>query len=318
MLPISKELKEKLREINRSLREVYPTQAMNRQQARRKLSELGTFYAVEAWSPEEAKEWLGDRTMIGVDGSVNSTPGSPLRTISVFQALAKGTKGEEKWMADVQTPLLPNFLGFQEGQAAREAQERGALLSALELQVASYAIEHWKPRVVMMDGSLLHFMIDDHEKWNQLMRDAERENALLIGVAEEINTHRLVQEIAPEFPTWTDRDLLYGVLKQGEVFIWEDWSPAGSQLWKVAMRTASSPIPIGIDGLKSQEDAISMIFQLVYSLTPKQGRGIPYWLDIVDHQVRVTNPLVSTMIEEYIDPDIRHHLLMLKRNDRMI
>jgi hypothetical protein len=57
---------------------------------------------------------------------------------------------------------------------------------------------------------------------------------------------------------------------------------------------------------------------LVYSLTPEQGRGIPFWLDIVDNQVRVTNPLVETMVEQYIDADLRHRLLAVKRSDRMI
>ena len=57
---------------------------------------------------------------------------------------------------------------------------------------------------------------------------------------------------------------------------------------------------------------------MIYTLTPEQGRGIPYWLDIVDNQVRVTNPLVQTLVEQYIDPEIRHRILMLKRNDRMI
>lgn len=318
MLPISEELKEKLQNINRSLREVYPQQNIKQAELRERLSSVGEFFSFEKWQPEKWKNWLGDRTLVGVDGSVNSTPGSPLRTISVFQALAKSTHGEEKWAADVQTPLLPGNVTRMESQAAREAQLRGAVLSSLELRIALQAMQEWRPRVVMMDGSLLHFLIDDHEGWSHVSEWAQSHDIYMLGVAEEIGTYRLVQEVLPEHSTWSDRDLLYGLLEIGEAFIWEDWSPAGSQMWKMAMRTSQSPIPVGLDGLKSQKDVATALVQLAYSLTPEQGRGIPFWLDIVDNQVRVTNPLVQTLIEEYIDPDIRHHVLMLKRSDRII
>jgi hypothetical protein len=66
--------------------------------------------------------------------------------------------------------------------------------------------------------------------------------------------------------------------------------------------------------IKEQLDLI----RLVYTLTPRQGRGIPYWLDIVDNQVRVTNALMQTMVEEYIDEDLRRRLLVTKRDERII
>ncbi|MGA9173201.1 MAG: DNA double-strand break repair nuclease NurA [Thermoactinomyces sp.] len=316
MLPVSEELKWKLKKLNDSLREVYPLAAFDKTKIRARLKEVGTFYQVEKWKDGEMKDWLKGKSVIGVDGSVNSTRGSQTRTLSVFQALAKGTLGEEKWAADVYTPLLEEE--EEEGQAAREARKRGAILSALEMRVAGEAMREWEARVVIMDGSLLHFYIDDAEEWGKLAKTAEERGIFIVGVAEEISTRRLVKELFPEFPAWSDRDLLYGVLNVGEVFEWEDWSPAGSGMWKMAFRSSKSPQPIGLDGLMSQKEDRLALVRLVYSLTPEQGRGIPFWLDIVDNQVRVTNPLVETMVEQYIDADLRHRLLAVKRSDRMI
>lgn len=316
MLPVSEELKTKLKKLNQSLRAAYPKEAFDERKIRERLQEVGTFHQIDKWSAGELQDFLQGGSLIGVDGSVNSTKGSQMRTLSVFQALAKGTRGEEKWAADVYTPLLEEETG--DGQAAREAQKRGTLLSQLEMKVAREAIKEWAPRVALMDGSLLHFWIDDADSWESLAQTAEANNVLIIGVSEEISTRGLVRELFPEYSAWSDRDLLYGVLKLGEAFEWDGWSPAGSQMWKIAFRSSRSPQPIGLDGLLSQEaDRLSLI-RLIYSLTPEQGRGIPFWLDIVDNQVRVTNPLVETMVDQYIDVDLRHRLLSMKRTDRMI
>lgn len=307
----------KLRKLNDSLRQLYPTTILNEKEIRKKMSEIGTFYSFTKWEKEESKNWMNGRTLVGVDGSVNSTKGSQMRALSVFQALAKGTLGEETWAADVYTPLLNEGMENQ-GEAAREAQKRGALLSQLEMKVTEKAIQQWNPRVVMMDGSLLHFYIDDSETWSKVAKLAESEDVYLVGVSEEIGTHGLVRKLYPEYPSWSDRDLLYGVLQVGEAFEWKEWSPSGSQMWKMAFRSSLNPLPIGIDGLEAQWEHRFNLVQLIYSLTPEQGRGIPFWLDVVDNQVRVTDPLVQTMVEQYIDPDLRYRLLEPKRNERII
>lgn len=316
MLPVSDELKRKLQETNRELRKAYPEEAFDYTAIRQRLRDAGAFVPVSRQEDAEFVRCLADRTLVGVDGSVNSTPGSHPRTLSVFQALAKGTKGEEYWTGDVYTPLLSN--GGDEADAAREARHRGALLSRLEMQAAKYAVENWRPRVVMMDGSLLHFLIDDAEEWDRLAKAAEAADVWLVGVSEEIGTKSLAREVFPDYPAWTDREVLYGTLKPGEAFEWEDWSPPGSGLWKVVLRSSRSPQPIGIDGLVSQAAHKWDLVRMVRTLTPEQGRGIPLWLDIVDAEVRVTDRLVQAMVEEYIDPELRYRLFLPKRSERVL
>jgi hypothetical protein len=319
VFPVSEELKNRLEKLNQSLRQAYPTAALDSQKIRRRLADIGQFYSMEKWLDKEMTVWLQGQTVVGVDGSVNSIRGTQMRTLSVFQALAKGTDGREEWAADVYTPLLEAAnIPLEEGHAAREAHKRGALLSRLEMKVATQAIQKWKPKAVMMDGSLLHYYIDDLASWDKWVKVAREERVLVVGVSEEIGTRGLAQKLFPEYPAWSDRDLLYGVLQVGEVYEWQGWSTVGGHMWRMAFRPSKNPQPIGLDGLDSQQEMRFDLVKLVHTLTPEQGRGIPYWLDIVDNQVRVTDPLVQTMVEQYIDPDLRHRLFVLKRSDRMI
>ena len=184
VLPVSVELKKKLKSLNESLKQAFPLQSLDESKVRKRLEEAGTFHRIEKWNGEEIKNWLQERYLVGVDGSVNSTKGSQIRTLSVFQALAKATNGKEKWAADVYTPLIKRE-EEEEENAAREARKRGNLLSRLEMQVTMEAMKEWAPRVVMLDGSLLHFYISDAKRWEQLAQMAEIKNTLLVGVSEE-------------------------------------------------------------------------------------------------------------------------------------
>lgn len=137
LLPVSDELKEKLKKMNQSLKKEFPLSSLDRQKIRQRLTQIGEFRTLQKWEDQQFKKWLNGKTLVGVDGSVNSIQGNEMRTLSVFQALAKGLRaGEEKWSADVYTPLLDKKEQMEAGQAAREARERRALLSELELKVA--------------------------------------------------------------------------------------------------------------------------------------------------------------------------------------
>lgn len=318
MLPVSEELKEKLKKLNDSLAHSFPLEALEPISIRKQLHKLGSFYTLDKWNNKELETWLRGKSVVGVDGSVNSTKGIPKKALSVFQALALGTRGEEKWAADIYTPLLEEEEEQEEGQAAREARKRGALLSNLEMKLTHEILEEWDIHTLLMDGSLLHFYMDSAEGWSRVAETALQKSTYIVGIAEEIGTNRIAKELFPEHPVWSDGDLLYGVLQQGEVFEWEEWSPFGTEMWRVAFRPSMSPQPICVDGLCVQGEVKQNVLKLIYSLTPEQGRGIPFWLDIIDNQVRVTDSLVQMMVEQYVDPALRHRLFTPKRKDRII
>ncbi|SFS87103.1 DNA double-strand break repair nuclease NurA [Marininema halotolerans] len=316
MLSVSRQLKNKIIETNQELRRMYPSQVFDREQLRDQLKTLGFFSNVEKWAGDTLEKWLEGGTLVGVDGSVNSTPGAHPHTLSLFQALAKGTRGEETWAADLYTPLLEEEEENEEGKLAREAKRRGSLLASLEIQVAIEAIERWKPKIIMMDGSLLHFLIDDASGWARLADAAITQGVLLVGVAEEIGTKSLARRLFSHSTTYSDRELLFGTLQREECYRSEAMDPPGTGLWKAVLCSTKHPQPVGIDGLLAQSEDREHLIQLVHTLTPNEGRGVPLWLDIVDREVRVTDALVRGMVEQYIDPDLRHRLLIPKRNDR--
>ncbi|MCS1352363.1 DNA double-strand break repair nuclease NurA [Mechercharimyces sp. CAU 1602] len=319
MFPVSENLKHRLREVNLELRHIFDEPEAESSLIRGKLAALGSFFTVRKWSDAELTAWLDGTSIMGVDGSVNSTTGPHPHNLSLFQALAKGTTGEEEWGADVYTPLLAAEEEQEEGgMLAREARKRGAQLSGLELDVAKKAMITYRPKVMMMDGSLLHFQMDDWHKWQEVRKVALEQGVLLIGVSEEIGTRGIAQKLYPKHPGRSDREFLYGRLMMGEGFESKHYTSMGEGMWKVAFRSSLSPQPIGVDGLIEQQAQQQELMDLLYTLTPEQGRGIPLWLDIVDSEVRVTNQLLHAMIEQYIDPALRHRLFLSKRADRVI
>ena len=185
MLLLSEALKQKLEDTNRDLRrDVSPAEFQVENPRTVEWSRAPIFGG--RVDGAAAESWLGEGTLVGVDGSVNTTSGAHPHTLSVFQALAKGTRGEEKWSAELYTPLLEKRR--RGGRGRPGARQRGRSLSGLEIQVALYAIRTWSPRVVMMDGSLLHFLIDHAEGGMSWWRRRNRPVVLLVGVSEEIGT----------------------------------------------------------------------------------------------------------------------------------
>ena len=64
-----------------------------------------------------------------------------------------------------------------------------------------------------------------------------------------------------------------------------------------------SPKPIGIDLLEEQQIYLNEVANLVYTLTPKDGRGIPLWLDIIDKSVRISDKVMEGLLSTYLGED---------------
>ncbi len=251
-------------------------------------------------------KWLDGRELAGVDGSVNQTKGEAPHVLYMFQALAKTTTGFECRDADLFLPLIEQQETGDE--QASPLKWRAHLLAKLELRVATELIKKRPLALLLMDGALYHYRIDAPEEWEQLKQTALEHQVLLVGVSEEITTENLIKlEPFSEMTQWPhtyDRDLLFGVLQQGEmVYLESIQNKAGLQ--SVWMRPSSSPAITGFDLLNEQADQRNTVANLLFTLTPKDGRGIPLWLDYIDREVRLTDKLVEALIEQYIDPEMR-------------
>ena len=315
MFQLSSDLVNKMISIDKQLTEKYLNDHFSKNQIRNLLAtSFAKFRQMKKLDRRSMVEFLSHKEIGAVDGSVNQTKGELPFVIYFFQALAKTAGQVECWEHDIYTPLLIDELEFDEPQLKMKKK----IQSGLELLVAKRLIETANVKLLLMDGSLTHFEIDAQQEWNELKQLALEKEVLLVGVTEEVGTKNLCKLAAfhDYGEEMYDKDLLYGILEEGEMVYVE-----GAQLKKNVqtawLRSSTSPAMIGIDVLNEQQQYLDEIADVVFSLTPREGRGIPIVLDMIDSEVRVTDKLVEALVEEYLDPALKRRLFTPKRTERI-
>ncbi len=316
MLEVSSELIEKLVKIDKKLRENFSYSKNEQAFIRQNLhNETSIFRQMIRHSGNELSNWLENKEVAAVDGSVNQTKGEAPYIIYFFQALAKTITQKQYWKTDLYMPLVDE----QEEEQESNKDIRPKIMSELEMKVALEMIEKEHPKVILMDGSLLHYSIDSPDVWKELREMALERNVLLVGVTEEVGTTFLkdlpIFSSSASFQRLLDRDILFGVLKQGEM-LYVEAAQKKVGLRTAWLRPATSPAVVGVDILEEQFSELNRIVDFIYSTTPKEGRGIPLWLDIVDKEVRITDKLVDALVENYIASEIKQRFLQRKRTER--
>ncbi|SDC73540.1 DNA double-strand break repair nuclease NurA [Shouchella lonarensis] len=312
-MQINQMLVSKLQQMNDQLVEKYKYTARTQHEIRQKLRAADThMHQMQVLSHVALKKTLRGRQVAAVDGSVNQTQGVAPHVLYVFQALAKTTTGVACTRSDVYVPLL-------EEREQLQQKRRSYLLSKLELEAAYTLLEQEEIGLLLMDGALYHYRIDAPEEWAQLVTLALARGTWLVGVSEEITTENLIRlpafaDVASDAYVY-DRDLLFGVLQQNEmIFIKDIQHKAGLQsAW---MRLGSTPTITGFDMLSEQAKDQQVVGDILCTLTPKEGRGIPLWLDYIDREVRVTDQLMEGLIEQYIDVTVKQKLFTAMRQNR--
>lgn len=342
MLEISDKLKSSLVDTNQKLRVEYSIADDLDNVNFRKIiqAEFGEFIKLKKLTETALQQWLGNQVIVGVDGSVNTLGSNFPHYISLLQALAKSTARKDISNAELFCPLLSStqeqindFIQARKRQGIRVNEQeaaskiRSSKLAELELSVALKAIKNWASKLIILDGSLIRYRIEAENKWKELKEAAIKEEVLLVGVIEEIGTQEIGKHLAKinkglegineenkdKLKTFYDRELLFGILKEGEMLEMEFKSG-----FKTAfLRSSRDPQVIGIDVLKEQQDSLQKMADLVYTLTPQNGRGIPLWLDIVDEEVRISDEMIENLIETYLDTDLKRKLFYSKRNERI-
>ncbi|KRQ86335.1 NurA domain protein [Caloramator mitchellensis] len=307
-------LKQKLNILNEKLKNEYEFFKNNK--IDEILDKVSRRFVFKRLSADEISNIATDG-IIGVDGSINNYGGIYPHYISIVQALAKSTLNESKLIQDVYAPLFEE----EDGQLQDE-QRRRARMSKLELDAAMHAIENFKSNIILMDGSLMHYGIDCPLEWQKLKDAALRNNKIIIGVTEEVKTKDIGNIIKEEIKYSNvvyDREVLFGILQEGEALELNEKVKTEKKqkgIRTIFARLSSDPQVIGLDFLEEQFDEGFKLCNLLYTLTPREGRGIPLWLDLVDREVKVTDEMVKTLIESTIDRGIRERIFNPKRSKR--
>ena len=301
----------KFKELNDFLKREYDGK-LDLQTTRELISAVGKIESIQQGNQ-------GALTLMGVDGSYNSYGANYRHQVWVFRGLAKGTNQIGCFNHDILTPLDTTLrqkievLGREKRLSSFDVANLliKQKLAEIELDVAIEGIDKVNPDVVFMDGSLIRYKIEHEEKWETLRQLAITKDITLVGIIEEIGTKNLGKYLnSPMY----DREILFGLLKKGEKLTLDSQVREG--FITTYIRPGEDPQPIAIDSLEGQESSLERVITLATELTPEKGRGIPVWIDMVDHEVRITNKLIEGLAQEYLSPDIRHKFLMGKRKER--
>ncbi len=247
--------------------------------------------------------------IVGVDGSTNNAGGPFPYLFTLQQALAKvcSSKEEDVVITDAASPLIMKDVITEEEY--RDFIKRN--LAELEVKAALEALDKFNPRVVLLDGSLVRYKIESAPMWETLKNRALAQDAVLVGVVEGISTNIISSCLEDVlnlggFPA-SDWEILFGLLQVGEILeIVPGLFKEGFRTF--FMRSSLDPKPIGIDLLEEQQEYLAEVSNLIFTLTPQDGRGIPLWLDIIDKNVRITDAVMEGLLNAYLGEDYAEFL----------
>ncbi|WP_077369409.1 DNA double-strand break repair nuclease NurA [Anaerosalibacter sp. Marseille-P3206] len=337
MYGVSEELKEKVNELNMILNEKYRKLLdMNNDDLRDFIQQnIGEIVKVEKLSTEELDSFYNRGGIIGVDGSKNRLGGAYPHYVEIYQGLAKSSisSNEPVYIADFFTPLNTeeeDEIIKRNGKdtldtSGNEEFIRNYKLSGIEVDVALESVKKYNPYAIMMDGSLIRYDIECFEKWVELRKECEKRGVILIGVIKDIKTSMvgtmlLEEGVLRDADYLYDREMLYGLLGYGEMIkIREDVAKKSKEGFaSVFMRSSNTPNVIGMDIIDSQREYLDEMARLVFTLTPVNSRGVPLWLDIVDKEVKLSDKMMRSLLENYLDRDILEKFFISERDKRTL
>lgn len=311
------EFKRQMGALNRVLKEKYdPLFALTGEELKRSIGEeVGTFVSMEPLTDRELKD-LG--LVAGVDGSVARAGGAYPHYLELFQGLALSVLGDIHQIRKIYTPVLTD------DDAAGAEKIRDRYLAEVEMDAAIGLIEETDTGVLMMDGGLLRYRINSPKKWEDLRDLCLKRGVLLVGAIKDIKTKEIAERTG-KARAFYDREILAGKLRRGELLLLKERSfeEAGEMSKEAAGLVSGFYRPtdhwevVGLDVLKEQKGAVLTLARLLYTLTPKKGRGVPFWIDVVDARVKVSPEDIRRLMEETLDRAMMERFFISERDRRV-
>ena len=275
--------------------------------------DVGAIHKLEPLSEAELQK-VGP--VAGVDGSVIRQGGAYPHYVEFYQGLALSMQKKERRIRRIYTPLLAG----DDAVSAEKLHDR--YLAEVELEAAMALVEEEDVAVLMMDGGLLRYAINSPAKWEELRGLCLAENTLLVGAIKDIKTRDIARRMGRGHDFY-DREYLAGKLDVGELLILaededeEEKGKTAAGLVGAFYRPTRHWEVVGMDVLTEQKDARNFLARLLFTLTPKNGRGVPFWIDIVDREVKVKQKEVSLILEEAMDREMMERFFVSERDRRV-
>lgn len=291
----------------------------------------GSFHRGNSLSPTEASEFLKERPLVAVDGSYQTVGPAYPYLVTLCQAHARALAPdlqEDKGITlqKLFTPLQPEDRAtiesaVEEGESPEVATLRNTkqVMAALEVATAIAALNKYKPAYLLLDGGFVQYLLRVKDSWKNLVKTAEGIGCVVVGVIEEVSSHILAGILGDVWgwsPNPYDREIFYGILETGEWFEVSEEYHAKYGFRTAFARLSSHPQAVGLDFLPSQADRIGETIELLATITPAHGRGIPAWLDVVDRYARLTDGEIEQLLAVGLDTHLKEKLLTPHRRRR--
>ena len=309
------DLEGQLREVNKNLKDKYDfIFSLDNDTFRKELTEnVGKLIEMEKFPKEKLSKY---KRTVGVDGSNNRSGGAFPHFIEIFQGLAKSTDGNEVYKNKVYTPTLNDI--YEDKNLSQK------YLATIEIETALEYINKYDFDYLMMDGGFIRYKINCLDLFTELRETCEAKNIILFGVIKDLKTNVIARSLEIDESIY-DREILFNRLKTGEAVLIRNEinkkfikDGLGEGFSSAFMRTSKFPGAVGLDILDTQEKYLEEISSLIYTLTPMSSRGVPLWLDIVDKDVKITDEILTTLLEEYLDRDVYERFFISERDKRTL
>lgn len=309
------DLEGQLREVNKNLKDKYDfIFSLDNDTFRKELTEnVGRLIEMEKFPKEKLSKY---KRTVGVDGSNNRSGGAFPHFIEIFQGLAKSTDGNEVYKNKVYTPTLNDI--YEDKNLSQK------YLATIEIETALEYIDKYDFDYLMMDGGFIRYKINCLDLFTELRETCEAKNIILFGVIKDLKTNVIARSLEIDESIY-DREILFNRLKTGEAVLIRNEinkkfikDGLGEGFSSAFMRTSKFPGAVGLDILDTQEKFLEEISSLIYTLTPMSSRGVPLWLDIVDKDVKITDEILTTLLEEYLDRDVYERFFISERDKRTL
>lgn len=309
------DLEGQLKEVNTNLKNKYDfIFNLDKDAFRKELTNnVGRLIKMKKFSKDKLFKY---KRTVGVDGSNNRSGGAFPHFIEIFQGLAKSTDGNEIYKNKVYTPTLNDI--YDDKNLSQK------YLATIEIETALEYIDEYDFDYLMMDGGFIRYKINCLDLFTELRERCEAKNIILFGVIKDLKTNVIARSLEIDESIY-DREILFNRLIIGEALLIRNEinkkfikDGLGEGFSSAFMRTAKFPGAVGLDILDTQEKYLEEIASLVYTLTPMSSRGVPLWLDIVDKDVKITDEILTTLLEEYLDRDVYERFFISERDKRTL
>ena len=309
------DLEGQLREVNKNLKDKYDfIFSLDNDTFRKELTEnVGRLIEMEKFPKEKLSKY---KRTVGVDGSNNRSGGAFPHFIEIFQGLAKSTDGNEVYKNKVYTPTLNDI--YEDKNLSQK------YLATIEIETALEYINKFNLDYLMMDGGFIRYKINCLDLFTELRETCEAKNIILFGLIKDLKTNVIARSLEIDESIY-DREILFNRLKTGEAVLIRNEinkkfikDGLGEGFSSAFMRTSKFPGAVGLDILDTQEKFLEEISNLIYTITPMSSRGVPLWLDIVDKDVKITDEILTTLLEEYLDRDVYERFFISERDKRTL